>query len=442
MGSAKADAGATVTAPPVGGAVTVAVVGGGLTGLALGYQLARRGVPHRVLEAAERPGGVIRSGRVRGHVLEWGPQRARLTQGLQELVDALGLREHLVVAPEGLPLYVYARGKLRRVPFSVPDFLRADVVSWPGKLRMLQEPFTAAARDDESVAAFFTRKLGREAYENLIGPLYGGLYASDPAHMRVGLSLAHVLREFGLQESLLLPLLKTGGAIRPPAACSFAEGMQTLPEALYRANREHTRLGAPVRRLRGRIGAFTLELEGGETLAAAEVVLTTPAPASAAALAEIAPEAAARLRKLTYNPLVVVHLYAETELRGLGYQVSLAERAMVTRGVTFNDSLFARKGVYTVYLGGARVPDIFERSDDELRETAVREFRAVTGYAGEPLAVERERMPAWDTSWAALEGLTLPPGVRIAANWESRPGMPGRLVQAKRLAAELAGVRG
>src|SRR5690242_7776410 len=56
----------------------IAIIGGGLTGLALGHQLTRLGVPHLVLEAEDRPGGVIRSGRVEGHLLEWGPQRTRL----------------------------------------------------------------------------------------------------------------------------------------------------------------------------------------------------------------------------------------------------------------------------------------------------------------------------------------------------------------------------
>ena len=57
---------------------------------------------------------------------------------------------------------------------------------------MAWEPFTRAPDPDETVARLFTRKLGRQAYERLIGPLYGGLYASDPADMIVGLSVGHV----------------------------------------------------------------------------------------------------------------------------------------------------------------------------------------------------------------------------------------------------------
>ncbi|HET8655974.1 MAG TPA: FAD-dependent oxidoreductase [Longimicrobiaceae bacterium] len=413
----------------------IAIVGGGLTGLALAHQLARRGVPHVVLEAADRPGGVVRSARVDGHLLEWGPQRTRLTAGMEELVRSLGIEGEVITAPPGLPLFVYRAGRLRRVPFSAGDFLRSDIFSPAGKLRVLLEPFTGAARAEESVAGFFTRKVGREAYENLLGPLYGGLYASDPATMEVGLSLGHALREFGIGRSLLRPLLHRRGRLRPPPATSFREGMQTLPLALYEANRPNVRLSTSVEGLRGAGSGFVLDLHG-DALLAEQVVLTVPAPAAAQLLDGPAPDAARRISSLNYNPLAVVHVRAETGLRGLGYQVSLAE-PLWTRGVTFNDSLFGRTGVHTIYLGGAKNPQVETATEQELAERALREFRLVTGADAEVLSVDRERMPAWDRSWRALRGLRLPTGIRIAANWESRPGIPGRLAQAQRLAAEL-----
>jgi oxygen-dependent protoporphyrinogen oxidase len=418
----------------------IAIIGGGISGLALGHQLARTNTEFLLLEASERPGGVIRSGRVEGHVLEWGPQRARLTEGFRELVAELDLGSELITSPPGLPLYVYRSGRLRRVPFSPSEFFRSDIIGWPAKLRLALEPFTAAPRDDESVAALFTRKIGREAYENLVGPLYGGLYASDPEDMVVGLSLRHVLREFGLSRSFLLALLRRGGRISPPDACSFREGMQMLPDALARRHADRIRYLAPVREVRMARGRLTVVTEN-EEIEASHVVLTSPAPATAEQLAGIAPDAANRLRRLRYNPLAVVHLLADTGLHGLGYQVSFAE-PLVTRGVTWNDSLFGRKGVYTVYLGGARHPEVRQQAEEELGRLAVEEFRLATGYDARPLSVEQELMPAWDRSWAALSGLELPTGLHICANWESRPGIPGRLLQAKRLAAKLAAAAG
>jgi oxygen-dependent protoporphyrinogen oxidase len=105
--------------------------------------------------------------------------------------------------------------------------------------------------------------------------------------------------------------------------------------------------------------------------------------------------------------------------------------------VTWNDSLFTREGVYTAYLGGAKSPHVVAESDDRLGTIALEEFRRVTGHMAKVLAVSREKMPAWDATWQALEGLVVPLGIHFAANWRSRPGIPGRLADAKRLAGEL-----
>ncbi|HYO45790.1 MAG TPA: FAD-dependent oxidoreductase [Gemmatimonadota bacterium] len=415
----------------------IGIVGGGLTGLALAHELAKRRVEHVVLEAADRPGGVIRSGRIEGRVLEFGPQRARMTGSLATLVGELGLEREVVYAPEGLPLYVWTDGALREVPFSLRSLVTGDLLTWRGKLRLAGEPLTAGLRDDERVAALLTRKLGREAYERLVGPLYGGLYASDPADMVVGLSMANALRELGIRRSFLLRLLRRGGSIAPPAACSFRDGIQTLTDALHAPHAGSVWLGCPARGLRRWGKGWAIELEEG-AVETEIVVLTCDAPAAARLLAEVAPEAAGRLGRLVYNPLAVVHLHAPgTGLRGLGYQVALGEE-LTTRGVTWNDSLFGREGVYTAYLGGTKSHGLVEEPDDRLGKIAVDEFARVTGYAARVLNVSRAKMPAWDVSWRALEGLELPSGIRVAASWRSRPGISGRLAEAERLAAELS----
>jgi oxygen-dependent protoporphyrinogen oxidase len=108
--------------------------------------------------------------------------------------------------------------------------------------------------------------------------------------------------------------------------------------------------------------------------------------------------------------------------------------------VTFNDSLFGRPRLYTAYLGGARHPALAQEGDDALGRLALESFRRTTGSSGRVLSVVRETMPAWDRSWGALEGLSLPPGIHLAGSWTERPGIPGRLTQAADLARALAPV--
>lgn len=416
----------------------IAVVGAGITGLALGLELDRLGVEFVVLEATDRPGGVIRSAEVDGRVLDWGPQRLRLTRKMERLLDDLGLADELVVAPPGLALWIYRGGQLLEVPMSVGRFVTSDIVGAAAKCRLLLEPFTRSADPAERVSTYFRRKVGNELYEALIAPLYGGLYASDPADMQVDLSLMHVLREFGIRRSLLLPLLRRGGRVEPPPACTLRGGLQALPAALATALGDRLRLESPVLDI-SRSGDGWQVKTDGRSLCAEAVVLTTPAPVTGRLLRAVAPDAGDAIARLRYNPLAVVHLDAETELQGMGFQVAFSETERVLRGVTFNDSMFGRTNLYTAYLGGARSPEVVELDDAGLAALAVSEFRYCTGYDAAPLAVDRERIPAWDITWNAIRDLELPTGLHIAANWWSRPGLPGRLAEATRVARGLAG---
>ncbi|MDT8369120.1 MAG: protoporphyrinogen oxidase [Longimicrobiales bacterium] len=414
----------------------IAIVGGGISGLALGWELSRRGVPFRLFEASPEPGGVIRSARVEGHVLDWGPQRIRLTAGLEAIVDALDLGDERLTAPGDLGLQVYHGGRLREIPFTAREFVVTDALSLAGKLRLLAEPLLPGPDPTESVGHFLRRKLGREAAEHIVGPVYGGLYGSHPDEMIMGLSLGHVLTEFGIRRSLLWRLLRSGGRIPRPPAVSFRDGMATLPRALARALGEAVQLDTPVEGIERRGDGWRVRVRGG-TLAADRIVLSVPAPVSARLLREVAPEAAGRIASLRYNPIGVVHVESPAELTGLGFKTSFAEDTAL-RGVTYNHAIFGRRGLSTIYLGGSTHPCAVELGDEEMGALAVREFRRITGHPARVLAVGRERMPAWDATWRALEGIELPDGIDLVANWRARPGVPGRVAQAARVAERIA----
>jgi oxygen-dependent protoporphyrinogen oxidase len=419
----------------------IAIIGAGISGLALAHDLAARDVEHVVLEATDRPGGVIRSAVVEGHVLDWGPQRTRLVGAMRKLITEVGLLDSVILAPADLPLLVLRSGTLREVPRTFGALLRTDLISTAGKLRLLVEPLTGGARAEESVADYFTRKIGYELYANMVGPLYGGLYASDPADMVTGLSLIHALKEMRVERSLLMRALKSSGRMEIPAACSFREGMEALPRALHAMHADTVRLGTNVTGIEEANGRWVLRTSGATAdseLRADHVVMTGNAAATAALLQDIDASSARAISSLRYNPLAIVHLHsADPVRRALGYQVGFDE-TLYSRGVTFNDSLFDRRGVYTAYLGGARNPEVVTWTDERLAETAVAEFKIATGANARALSVARTAMPAWDRSWAALAAVRAPAGIHFCTNWESRPGLPGRLARAAALAACLA----
>ncbi|MDX1675040.1 MAG: FAD-dependent oxidoreductase, partial [Longimicrobiales bacterium] len=209
----------------------IAVVGGGISGLALGHALDRSGAAVTILEAGSRPGGVIATVCDDGRVLDLGPQRTRLTPPLRALVGQLELDDDLVTAPP-LPLYIFVDGRLREAPVTPGAALTTDLITWPDRFRILFEPLTSGLRHDESAAEFFTRKFGERAYRRVIAPLFGGLFASDPADMRARHALASILSTLRIEGSLLRATLRGWRARSDAPTCTFRNGLQTLTDAL------------------------------------------------------------------------------------------------------------------------------------------------------------------------------------------------------------------
>jgi oxygen-dependent protoporphyrinogen oxidase len=430
-----------------------AVVGGGITGLAATHYLVDRGVDCVTFEADDEPGGVIRSRRVEGRVLEVGPQRMRLTPGVSDLLEDVGLADDVVEAEEA-PLFVYADGRLREAPLDVGAFLRTDLLSWRGKLRLLAEPLTRSGMPQESAAELFTRKFGREAYERFIGPLYGGIYGSDPAAMPAAYALERLLEREREAGSFLQAFRERigGGQKAPPV--SFEAGNQQLPLALYDAHAGRVELGTPVTGIRPAGGSTRgptrsevpatdgggryLVETGTDTHAVEHVVLTTPAEVTARLLDGVA-TGADGLAGLTYNPLAMVHLNADCDREGFGYQVAFGEE-LHTLGSSWNASMFDREGLYTVFLGGMHEPELLERPSREIGSIARREFERVTDCEADVLDVTtRERwFPAWDRSWDALDRFETPPGVHVATNYTARMGIPSRVREGRAVAERIA----
>ncbi|MFW6085415.1 MAG: protoporphyrinogen oxidase [Gemmatimonadota bacterium] len=424
----------------------VAVVGAGISGLLVAHGLQGAGVPCTLFEASDRVGGVIRSGRVDGRVAEWGPQRLRLTADLRALVEELDIVDELLLAPGDLPLYIVRDGRMHEVPRSLSALVRGDLLSPLGRLRVLFEPLTAPVDPEETVAGALRRKFGDEAYRVLLGPLIGGLYASDPANMRARDSLHGFIERLGAPRSLLLRALAVASGRRVPPACSFREGLGTLPNALARAlgptlRRRHTvsqlsadgtgrwrlSFSGPVATdgARGREGPFSA------------VVLAVPAGRAAGLLEHAAPGAARRLGRLRYNRLALVHLACADRLpAGFGYQVALGE-PLETRGVTFNESLFGREGLATAFLGGAANPRLPGWPDERVAAVAETEFERVIGRGATSIEISRPEIPAYDLSWEALDDLRMPEGVHLCAGYIGRAGVVGRMARARRLVRKL-----
>ena len=424
----------------------VGVVGTGISGLTLVDALADRGIDVVAVESRAEAGGIVRSQRMDGRVVELGPQRLRLTPSIESLVDELGLNEQLRIGDDDQPLYIYHNDALRVAPLSAREAVTTSLLSPLGKLRILAEPLTAPAKPDETVDEFLVRRFGKQAARRYMGPLYSGLYGTDPREMLHEYSLGRALDNAGVGRSLLWWVAKrvVEGRAAPPI-CTFDDGLGTLTDALYEAHSDVIDLDTAAVEIRGHNGSVDVDADGGfeivtdagsETVD--EVVVTTPAPTSAKLVEPLDTDLAATLERFRYNQITMVFLDSDFDREGIGALVP-PDGDLPISGTTWNASFLDRDRLFTCYVDPNSDPELPNRTDEDVGELAADAFEELTGAAATPIGVHTwtPGMPAYDGSWTAMDDIKPPEGLRFCANFVGRPGIPGRIRSAKRIAREI-----
>uniref|UniRef100_UPI0025DFF136 protoporphyrinogen oxidase n=1 Tax=Nocardioides sp. TaxID=35761 RepID=UPI0025DFF136 len=208
----------------------VVVVGGGVSGLATAYFLRQRlgaAVGIRVLEATDRAGGKVHTGRVAGRPVDTGPD-AYLSRApeLGRLVASLGLEES-VVGPQSSGSYLWSRGALRPLPpgmaFGLPErlvpLLRSRILGPTEVARAgldLLLPRTQAG-DDPSVADLVRPRFGAGVYDRLVAPLLGGVHAGDPARLSATSTVPEIAAMARSGRSLYLTMRRRRRSAPAPA---------------------------------------------------------------------------------------------------------------------------------------------------------------------------------------------------------------------------------
>ena len=193
-------------------AIRVVVIGGGISGLAAAHRLVElrqeRGLPLDVLllEAGERLGGVIRTRKRSGFLLEEGPDSMITDKPWgRALAERIGLTDRLVgTQDEHRRSFVVRDGKLEPTPegfyLLAPSMMMplamSRIFSPLGKARMAMDLLIPRRTEggDESVGSFVTRRLGREALERMAQPMVAGIYGADPGSLSLMATFPRFLR--------------------------------------------------------------------------------------------------------------------------------------------------------------------------------------------------------------------------------------------------------
>lgn len=409
------------------------VVGAGLSGLAAAHALAGRGIEVIVLESAPQAGGVIRTERQEGFLMELGPNTVRPTAQLVSLIQELGLSDEVGFADPSAPRYVDFGGALHALPASPGGLLATRLLSPAGKLRLLYEPFVPrGGAEGDSVRDFVARRLGAEAADRLVEPFVGGVFAGDASRLSIGDAfplLARWEREHGslLAGMIASARLRKPGPRVPKGLLSFREGMAALPRALAARLGSALRTGCGGISVEPRAGRWIVCHSGAE-IQADRVFLALPAYRASGLVAGFAPEAAQALDAIPHPPLAVLHLaWPESSLprplAGFGHLVVPSPTRRIL-GAIYSSSLFpdrapAGRALLTVFIGGRRNPDAVASSDEELVELATKDLESegLVRGAPDPLRVTRwpRAIPQYERGHA----------VRIAALAEAERRWPG-----------------
>jgi len=395
------------------------VIGAGISGLVCAYRLKTLGTDVALIEKSDRVGGVIQSESIDGFLIERGPNSSQGTEELLALVEELGITGALAEGNPKAPAYVYFRGRLHPVPSGAGAFIKSDLLSLPGKLRIFKEPFVPVRDSDseESVASFARRRIGREAAERMVAPFVSGIYAGDADQLSVQAAfprLANLETGYGglfrgafakARESRRAK--KAATAVLDKAAptrrrlCSFQSGMGFLPRTLASKIGEDLLTGCQDLRVERSADSLAFNVEftrGGDRhqLICDRVIIATPSKVAASLVAAISAELSRLLDEIIYPPLAIVSLAYDqstvsTPLDGFGFLVPPSE-GMNILGCVWNSSLFndrAPKGksLVTAFIGGARNPAAARAADAELVSTVHGELQKVLGISSDPQVV-------------------------------------------------------
>ena len=401
----------------------IIVIGGGIAGLAAAVHLKSgakaydKNIDLLLLEKSSRIGGKILTEKHDRFLIEGGPDSF-----LPEKVWSVNLARQMGREQEMLPsndqfkgTFIYSRKRLHAlpegvmlmVPTSFWPMAKSHLISWPGKIRMGMEVFMPKRRypEDESLASFVTRRLGRECLEKIAEPLVAGIHTSNPDNMSVLATFPRFVDMERKSGSLIMGMLAamknrphatlSGPPPKPGAAkmtyfMSFKNGMQTLSQACADyIGKESIRTNASVKAVEPKNIGYSVVLESGETLEADHVIIASASYDAAAMVKGFDVTLAEQLNRIEWSSSATVSIAFRREdvkvpLNGFGFIVPKVEGRRVN-AATYSSIKWLNRApddqvLIRVFMGGGHHEELVHELDDAgLVAVVLEELDAILG---------------------------------------------------------------
>lgn len=445
----------------------IVIVGGGIAGLAAAFY-AIKNLPDAqitLIESSDRWGGKITTDRVAfddgQFIIEGGPDTFLATKPYATaLCKELGIGDRLHgTNPQKKNTYVLSKGRLlplpdglaMMIPTNVQAILKSGLVSWFSKARMGFDFVIPAKRvnGDESLGTFVSRRLGREAYENLIEPLMSGIYAGDGDQLSLASTFPYLrdleIKYGSLARGALQMRKQSNGKAVQGSRSAFltpTTGLAEIVEALVEnlASKVDLHLATKALRITNSESAYQVELENGSTVEADGLILATPAYISGMLLDSIDPAIASALQSINYASTATVSLaYRQDDLPrdldGYGYVIPRREgrKALACTWTSTKFPHRAPEGYALIRVFVGRAGQDIPWNENELLDLAKEELKLTLQITSEPLL---QRVFMWDKAMPQYNlghpeilkqidtALEKHPGLALAGNGYRGIGIP------------------
>ena len=381
----------------------VKIVGAGITGLLAAYILKQKGFEVQLLEAGDRPGGLIQTLQAEHGLVETAAHSLLVNPEMEVFFKELGV-ELAPVNPQSKARYIYRNQKMRRMPLTVKEIFYT-------LFRFFSSPKHVLDFQRASLAEWGTTYLGVPATRYLLSPFITGIFACKPDELNAKLAFPKLIPSDPTLS--LFRFFRSKKKSARPKMMAPVKGMQFVIDTLQSKLKEELILNTPV-----------YSLPTDENL-----ILCVPTAQLSKLIATEDAESAQYLLLVRYAPLIsVTCFYAKSafakEPKGVGVLIPRGEgiRAL---GCLFNSSSFPTRTLsenvlsFTIMFGGTSDPDVLKLSDTELNDLIDREIRVLLGAFAKPLSTHINR---WNRAIPVYSNELKKARESLLARWCRAPG--------------------
>jgi oxygen-dependent protoporphyrinogen oxidase len=251
--------------------------------------------------------------------------------------------------------------------------------------------------EDESLASFVRRRLGREALERIAQPLVAGIYTADPETLSMRATLPQFVdyeQNFGsvCRGLLTSPEARASSGPRYQLFCSLQGGFQQLIDRLQEA------IGQDSFRLEHRVHSIAPGEGTGwkvDEWSTRRLVMALPTYHASPLIQGWDCSLAALLERVDYLSSATVNLVyplssVDRSTRAFGFVVPSVERRDIL-ACTFSHRKYPGRttpdiALLRAYVGGAHRPEAMQWSDQEMVERSHNELASLLGIKVQPMA--------------------------------------------------------